>query len=915
MRKNHKIKRESIYVSIKKLKQNLVKKMLVTLLLLTASVFITQAQYTLTDNDVEVTNGIITKCTYDFSVKNIIIPDTLDGQAVKGIDNDNAFTPKIFAKRNIENVILPSGLKTIGENAFYSNNLDSVILPDSIVKIGARAFSGNSFDFDTIVLPNSLKYIGEYAFSMNGIDSITLPTPPDAGFECWIDSDEKTYPADTTIKYVSSLSYRAKIVYILTDDDVVVDSNGVLTECTYDFENGYHDIIIPDTLDGYAVLSIKSSFNGVFAEKKIESLVLPSVIKKIGNYAFKYNSIKSLTLPAGVKSIGDYAFYDNDLDNIDLPNSVTYIGSFGFGWNHIDSITLPLPPNNEYEYWLTGDGKLIKAGTTIKMNMYISYSAKIIHTLTDEEVYVNNGYIDSCFYDFSVKYIIIPDTLDGEKIIGIADGEKINYNKVTGIFAKKGIKEIQLPSNLQHIGDYAFYDNEIDSIVVPENLNYIGSNAFTINSDFAGIILPSPTKEGAVFDNWKDNYDNIYEAGDTVKSFYNRSYTAQFSLNPGTSVISLSGDLSFGSIDNNTTATKILTISNEGNASFTVTSIDLPDGYTANWTSGDIAADANKEVEITFAPTEAKDYNGIIKVNSNATFGLDSINVSGTGVSAPVISLTGDLTFGNTVVNTTVNKTLTIGNTGDAALTITSIDLPDGYTANWTSGEIAVGANKEVEITFTPTEVKDYNGVITVNSNANSGENTISVSGKGIAAVISLSGDLAFGNVKIDSTPERILTIDNTGDAILTITSVDLPDGYTANWTSGEIAAGTNKEVEITFAPTEVKDYNGVITVNSNANSGENTISVSGSGVITDEIIELSNTKIIAYPNPVNNILYIEVEGKQEMEILNVSGKVITKKAIENTVTFDMSSYQKGIYILKLKNNSGESSFMKIIKQ
>lgn len=46
-----------------------------------------KAQYILTDDDVEVTDGIITKCTYGFAIKDIIIPDTLDGQPVIGIDN------------------------------------------------------------------------------------------------------------------------------------------------------------------------------------------------------------------------------------------------------------------------------------------------------------------------------------------------------------------------------------------------------------------------------------------------------------------------------------------------------------------------------------------------------------------------------------------------------------------------------------------------------------------------------------------------------------------------------------------------------------------------------------------------------------------------------------------------------------
>ena len=57
----------------------------------------------------------------------------------------------------------------------------------------------------------------------------------------------------------------------------------------------------------------------------------------------------------------------------------------------------------------------------------------------------------------------------------------------------------------------------------------------------------------------------------------------------------------------------------------------MPEGFTADWTAGAIDADSVKEVRITFTPTEAKIYGGIIKVISNAKAGVDSLVVSGTG--------------------------------------------------------------------------------------------------------------------------------------------------------------------------------------------------------------------------------------------------------------------------------------------
>ena len=50
------------------------------------------------------------------------------------------------------------------------------------------------------------------------------------------------------------------------------------------------------------------------------------------------------------------------------------------------------------------------------------------------------------------------------------------------------------------------------------------------------------------------------------------------------------------------------------------------------------------------------------------------------------------------------------------------------------------------------------------------------------------------------------------------------------SWESGTIAAGGSQEVVIQFAPTAAQAYSGTLTVTSDATSGTNTISVSGTG-------------------------------------------------------------------------------------
>jgi hypothetical protein len=98
-------------------------------------------------------------------------------------------------------------------------------------------------------------------------------------------------------------------------------------------------------------------------------------------------------------------------------------------------------------------------------------------------------------------------------------------------------------------------------------------------------------------------------------------------------------------------------------------------------------------------------------------------------------------------------------------------------------------------------------------------------------SAISLTGNMNFGNVTVGTTATSILTIANTGNADLAITSVTYPAGFTGTFTSGSIAANGSQAVTVTFAPTAVQSYTGNITVAGNQASGTNTIAVTGAGV------------------------------------------------------------------------------------
>ncbi len=104
---------------------------------------------------------------------------------------------------------------------------------------------------------------------------------------------------------------------------------------------------------------------------------------------------------------------------------------------------------------------------------------------------------------------------------------------------------------------------------------------------------------------------------------------------------------------------------------------------------------------------------------------------------------------------------------------------------------------------------------------------------------LSFQGDLNFGEVTINQKLTKELRIVNLTDDEINIRDIKLPDGFSSDWSKGYIAAKSEQVLQITFEPTENKNYDGIITVVSDANEELYTIEVTASSV---ENIQIQNT-------------------------------------------------------------------------
>ncbi len=103
--------------------------------------------------------------------------------------------------------------------------------------------------------------------------------------------------------------------------------------------------------------------------------------------------------------------------------------------------------------------------------------------------------------------------------------------------------------------------------------------------------------------------------------------------------------------------------------------------------------------------------------------------------------------------------------------------------------------------------------------------------------IVGVSGNLNFGDVPVGATRDAVMTITNSGNAVLTVTSLSTTGGFgsmvTASWTSGTIPAGGSQAVTVRFLPTAAGSYSGSMVVNGDQTSGTNSLALSGTASVS----------------------------------------------------------------------------------
>ena len=194
-----------------------------------------------------------------------------------------------------------------------------------------------------------------------------------------------------------------------------------------------------------------------------------------------------------------------------------------------------------------------------------------------------------------------------------------------------------------------------------------------------------------------------------------------------------------------TSAAQAVTLSNSGSAALSITGIALTGtnsgdfGQTNNCGSS-LAAGSSCAINVTFTPTATGTRSATLAVTDNASNSPQTASLTGAGVSSggtPTATLSRtSLTFGNQTVGTgSPAQSVTLSNSGSAALSISSFAVTGDFgQTNNCGSSVAAGSSCTINVTFTPTAVGTRSGTLTITDNASNSPQTVSLTGTGVTA-------------------------------------------------------------------------------------------------------------------------------------------------------------------------------------
>ncbi|MEO7309220.1 MAG: CARDB domain-containing protein [Chitinophagaceae bacterium] len=170
----------------------------------------------------------------------------------------------------------------------------------------------------------------------------------------------------------------------------------------------------------------------------------------------------------------------------------------------------------------------------------------------------------------------------------------------------------------------------------------------------------------------------------------------------------------------NSSTTVNVTLSNNGLAGQSITSVVVNAPFSTTYTPGAIPTTGTVTIPVTFNPTALLAYQDTLFINT--TSGVFKVVLSGSAQAQNPQWSANTLThnFGNKAVGTNNSYNFNITNTGNIPLTVGSYASTDpAFVVSMSGTNIPVGQYVNAQVTFNPSAIATYNGLIKLANTSN----------------------------------------------------------------------------------------------------------------------------------------------------------------------------------------------------
>ncbi|HET7015096.1 MAG TPA: choice-of-anchor D domain-containing protein [Streptosporangiaceae bacterium] len=350
---------------------------------------------------------------------------------------------------------------------------------------------------------------------------------------------------------------------------------------------------------------------------------------------------------------------------------------------------------------------------------------------------------------------------------------------------------------------------------------------------------------------------------------------------PGPILNAAPASLTFGgTVVGSTAAAQVVTVTNSGTSSATVSNVAVTGDFSQTNNCGTIAVGGSCAVTVSFKPTAAGTRTGTVTVTSNANNSPTTVALSGNGIGS-----TTNLAAGQPASASSANSPYVAANITDSDPSSywestngvfpqwAQVDLGQNFSVNkvtlrlppstaWgartqtlsvlgstdnSNFTTIVGSagytfdpnanNNTVTITFSPTTARYVRVNITANTGWPAGQISDfavfpAVGGTSTPTLSVTPASLTFASQTVNTTSgAQTVTVKNTGTATASVSGISASGDFAQTNNCGtSIAAGASCTASVTFTPTASGTRTGVLTITGNASNSPTTVALTGTG-------------------------------------------------------------------------------------